>query len=276
MPLSNADYNFIRRLVLERSAIALDAGKSYLIEQRLEQVAWRQGLSSVGALIIELRALPSYHALHREVVEAMTTNETSFYRDHHPFEALRKNILPELISRRAAERTLSLWCAAASSGQEPYSVAMLIREHFPELATWTISFIATDLSREMIERSRAGIFSQTEIGRGLPPELRTRYFEQRGEQYQIRADLRAMIQFRELNLADAWAPLPQMDIIFVRNVLIYFTVEKKKEIFSRLRRQMKPDGYLFLGSTETTLNIDDAFERVQLDQSGCYRLAGSV
>jgi chemotaxis protein methyltransferase CheR len=151
---------------------------------------------------------------------------------------------------------------------------MLIREHFPELLTWTISFFATDPSREMVERSRAGIFSQTEISRGLPPALRTRYFEQRGEQYQIRADLRAMIQFRELNLAEAWAPMPQMDIIFVRNVLIYFTVEKKKEIFSRLRRQLKPDGYLFLGSAETTLNIDDAFERVQLDQSGCYRLTG--
>jgi chemotaxis protein methyltransferase CheR len=274
MPLNTADYDFIRRLVPDRSAIALDAGKSYLILQRLEQVAWRQGLSSVGALIIELRALPSDHALHRAVVEAMTTNETGFYHDHHPFEALRKNILPELISRRAAERTLNLWCAASSSGQEPYSVAMLIREHFPELLTWTISFFATDPSREMVEHSRAGIFSQTEISRGLPPALRTRYFEQRGEQYQIRADLRAMIQFRELNLAEAWAPMPQMDIIFVRNVLIYFTVEKKKEIFSRLRHQLKPDGYLFLGSAETTLNIDDAFERVQLDQSGCYRLTG--
>ncbi|MFN7945169.1 MAG: protein-glutamate O-methyltransferase CheR [Blastocatellia bacterium] len=272
MPLSSADCDYICRLVLERSAIALDLKKQYLIEQRLEQVAQRQKLSSVAALVTELRRLPSYHLLYREVVEAMTTNETSFFRDQHPFEALRKNLLPELISLRAATRTLNLWCAASSSGQEPYSLVMLIREHFPELAAWTVNFIATDLSREMLDRARAGIFTQTEIGRGLPPSLLQKYFDRQGEQYQIRADLRRQVQFRELNLAEPWQTMPPMDLILMRNVLIYFTVEKKREIFARLRRQLRPDGYLMLGSAETTLNIDPAFERVQFDQAACYRL----
>lgn len=273
MPLSSADCDYICRLVLERSAIALDLKKQYLIEQRLEQVAQRQKLSSVTALVTELRRLPSYHLLYREVVEAMTTNETSFFRDQHPFEALRKNLLPELISLRATTRTLNLWCAASSSGQEPYSLVMLIREHFPELAAWTVNFIATDLSREMLDRARAGIFTQTEIGRGLPPSLLQKYFDRQGEQYQIRADLRRQVQFRELNLAEPWQTMPPMDLILMRNVLIYFTVEKKREIFARLRRQLRPDGYLILGSAETTLNIDPAFERVQFDQAACYRLS---
>jgi chemotaxis protein methyltransferase CheR len=231
----------------------------------------QEGFASFEELVAQLRAHP-FNGLHWKVVEAMTTNETSFFRDVHPFEALKKVILPEFLTKRASERKLHLWCAASSSGQEPYTVAMLLREYFPMLANWTIQFVASDISNEMVARSREGRYSQLEVNRGLPATLLVKYFQKQGMEWQIKEELRRMIEFHQVNLAEAWPSWPPMDIILMRNVMIYFDVETKKTILSKIRRLLRPDGYLFLGGAETTMNLDDAFERVQFDKSGCYRL----
>lgn len=269
--LSKTDFEFVKNLVLKHAAIVLETGKEYLVESRLAPLARQEGLASFEELIARMRAQPS-NGLHWKVVEAMTTNETSFFRDIHPFDALKKSVLPDLLTKRASERKLNIWCAASSSGQEPYTVAMVLREHFPTLANWTIRFIASDISNEMVTRSREGRYSQLEVNRGLPATLLVKYFQKQGTEWQIKDDLRRMIEFQQVNLAEAWPSWPPMDIVLMRNVMIYFNVETKKTILGKIRRLLRPDGYLFLGGAETTMNLDDAFERVQLDKSGCYRL----
>lgn len=271
MPLNNADFEYVAKLVRDRSAIVLEAGKEYLVESRLLPLARNEGCGSVGDLVARLRA-PLANGLHQKVVEAMTTNETSFFRDLHPFEVLKKTLLPELVANRGNERKLNLWCSASSSGQEPYSVALLLREYFPFLANWTVSFVATDLSREMIERARVGRYSQLEVNRGMPAPLLVKYFQRQGVEWQLKEELRKTVEFRQMNLVEAWSALPEMDIIFMRNVLIYFDVPTKKAILAKVRRLLRPDGYLFLGAAETTLNLDDGFERMQFDKASCYRL----
>ena len=271
MTLSVPEFNYVRRLVLEQSAIVLEEDKGYLVESRLLTLARREGFASLDLLVQKLQAEP-VGGLHRQAVEAMTTNETSFFRDFNPFEALKKFIVPDLIGRRAAERALVFWCAACSSGQEPYSLAMLIRENFPQLASWRIGILATDLSTDVLARAREGRYSQLEVNRGLPASLLVEYFQKRGCDWFIRDDIRNMVDYRVLNLASAWPLLPPMDVIMIRNVLIYFGMEAKKEILAKVRRVLKPDGYFFLGAAETTFSIDDSFERVQFDRATCYRL----
>jgi chemotaxis protein methyltransferase CheR len=209
------------------------------------------------------------------VVELMTTNETWFFRDLRPFEVLRSSILPELLTRRSDERRLHIWSAACSSGQEPYTMAMIISEHFPQLASWNVRIIATDLSTEILDRARAGRYSQLEVNRGMPAALLVKYFRKVGNEWHISDAIRRQVEFRELNLVEAWLVLPLMDLVFLRNVLIYFDVETKKSIFGRVRRLLRPDGYLMLGGAETTLNIDDAFERTAFDRAGAYQLRTS-
>lgn len=271
MSINNRDFDYIRKLVRDRSAIVLEKGKEYLVESRLNAVVRQHEHKSLESFIEELRTKP-FGELHRRAVEAMTTNETTFFRDIHPFEALRQSVLPDLIARRAKERQLNIWSAACSSGQEAYSIAMLLREHFPQLATWRVRIIASDLSAEMLARTRAGRYNQTEVNRGLPPPLLTKYFRRQGVEWEITNDLRQMIELHEMNLADSWPTLPAMDIIFIRNVLIYFDVEVKKTILGKTRQLLRADGYLFLGGAETTLNLDDAFDRADFDKAGCYRL----
>jgi chemotaxis protein methyltransferase CheR len=274
MSITPAEFDFVRRLVYERAAIVLEPGKEYLAESRLLPVARESGLASLRELIGRLQA-ERPNSLHQKVVEAMTTNETYFFRDVHPFEALRASVVPELLAKRAAERRLHIWCAASSSGQEPYSIAMLLREHFPDLSSWSLRVLASDISQEMLARAREGCYSQLEVNRGLPAPLLVKYFERHGTSWRIKADLRRMIEFRAINLASSFHDLPQMDIVFLRNVLIYFDMETKKAILGKVRRLMRPDGYLFLGGAESTINLDASFERVPLEKSGCYRLRGS-
>jgi chemotaxis protein methyltransferase CheR len=231
-------------------------------------------LNSISALVAQLRKRPQ-NGLHMRVVEAMTTNETSFFRDVAPFEGLRLHALPDLIARRASERRLRIWCGAASSGQEPYSLAMLMLEHFPALATWDVKIIATDLSQEILQRAKTGRYSQLEVNRGLPAPMLIKYFERAGLEWQIKDSVRKLVQFEELNLIRPWKGLPSCDFVFMRNVLIYFDVPTKKDILGKIRKVMRPDGYLFLGSAETTMNIDSNFNRVQLGKSSCYSIAGA-
>jgi chemotaxis protein methyltransferase CheR len=267
------DFEFVCRLVRDRSAIVLEPGKEYLVEGRLTPVARQLGLGSVSGLVGRLRTAPD-NGLTARVVEAMATTETSFFRDHHPFETLRTAVLPELIRRRAGERRLDVWCAACSTGQEPYSFALLLREHFPDLAGWRVNVLATDLSGEVLGRARAGRYTQLEVNRGLPAALLARYFRQHGTGWELAADVRKAVEFRELNLAKPWPVLPRMDLIFLRNVMIYFDPETKKAILGRAARQLRPGGYLILGGAETTLNLDDSFRRVEHLKGGFYQQVG--
>jgi chemotaxis protein methyltransferase CheR len=268
----NFDFEFIRDIVRRGSAIVLEPSKDYLVEARLGPLARTEGFASITALIARLRA-EGDGPLRRKVIDAMTTNETLFFRDQTPFEVLRQKLLPEILAKRSAKRELRIWSAACSSGQEPYTIAMLLRESFPQLTSWKIEILATDLSSTMLAKARQGLYGRLEVNRGLPTALLAKYFAPVGLDYQIRDELRAMITFREMNLAESWPGLGTFDIVFLRNVLIYFDVPTKKSILSRARQQLAPDGYLFLGAAETTLNLDDRFERVPFERSGCYRVA---
>ena len=271
MAIATTDMSYVRELILERSAIVIDAEKEYLVQSRLEPVAKEAGLGSLEELVAKLQGTP-YGPLHKKVVEAMTTNETSFFRDTAPFEALKSQVLPDLIAKRASQKNLNIWCGASSSGQEPYTIAMVIREYFPDLANWNIQFYATDISTEMLEKCREGKYSQLEVNRGLPAQLLVKYFTKKGLGWQISEDLRNLIKFQEMNLSGSWPPFPKFDIIFIRNVLIYFDVETKKQILGKTRQLLNSDGYFFLGGAETTLNLDDAFQRVAVSGTSCYRL----
>ena len=269
--MTDVDFHAIRTLLLERSAIALDDGKQYLVESRLTPLVRRLKLNSIGELIAQLR-VPSGNGLERQIVEAMVTTETSFFRDHRPFEDLRQTILPCLIDKRRSERTLNIWCAASSTGQEPYSVAILLREHFPELAGWKVGLLASDLSREALARSRLGRFKQIEVNRGLPAALLVKYFVQDRTEWELRSDVRDQVEFLEFNLAGPWPKLPPMDLVLLRNVMIYFNSETKKNILARLARVLRPDGYLLLGGAETTFSLSDSYQRVAATGSTFYQL----
>jgi len=269
--MTEQDFDVVRRLLLDRSAIVLEAGKEYLVETRLAPIARQHQLGSVSELIARLRSRPD-NGLHRQVIEAMVTTESSFFRDHHPFETLRDVVIPDLIERRRGQRRLHVWCAASSTGQEPYSIALLLREQFPQLGGWTIKLLASDLSRQVLEKARR--YNQIEVNRGLPATLLVKYFEQHGTTWQLKPAIRGMVDFQEINLAQTWPALPPMDLIMVRNVMIYFDVETKKSILGKLARVLRPDGYLLLGGAETTFSLSDGYRRVEPLKSGFYQLVG--
>jgi chemotaxis protein methyltransferase CheR len=271
--MTDQDFDAIRKLLQEHSAIVLEPGKQYLVESRLAPLMQQRNLSSIAELIAQLRRQPD-NGLQRQIVEAMVTTESLFFRDHHPFEALRTTVLPRLLGRRRDERSLRIWCAASSTGQEPYSVALLLQEHFPQLAGWKVSLLASDISREVLARARAGRYKQIEVNRGLPATLLVKYFEQHGTDWQLKPAIRNMVEFQEINLAKAWPVLPPMDLVLIRNVMIYFDVDTKKTILGKLARLLRPDGYLLLGGSETTFNLDDSYRRVEPLKAGIYQLAG--
>ena len=270
LELTPADFDLIRKLVRARSAIVLEEDKHYLIETRLQMLAKTEGFPSVNHLMAEVRAEKA--GVHASVVEAMTTNETSFFRDLQPFEALRKFVLPELLARREKERRLQIWCAACSTGQEPYSIAMLLADHRPGLRDWQVQIRASDLAVSVLDRARRGVFSQLEVNRGLPAPMLCKYFQKQGAQWLVKDELRSLVEFFQMNLIAPWPALPAMDVIFLRNVLIYFDVSTKQQILARVRKLLRPDGFLFLGGAETTMNLDESFERIAYERSGCYRL----
>ena len=271
MTLTTADFDYIRDVVRRHSAIVLEPGKEYLVESRLVPLARKEGEQSIASLVTRMRAERT-GALAGRVVDAMTTNETSFFRDNHPFDAMQRHVLPELVQARAAERRLSIWCGASSSGQEPYSLTMLLKDVLAAQPGWSASLLATDISTEMLDRTRAGVYSQLEVNRGLPVAMLVRHFDKVGTQWQVKPELRAMVKTRLVNLAVPFPPLGTFDVVFLRNVLIYFDAATKRAVLQRVRQVLRPDGYLFLGGAETTLGIDDAFDRVVLDRATAYRL----
>jgi chemotaxis protein methyltransferase CheR len=263
------EYEYLRKLLRDQSGLDLSADKQYLIESRLLPLARKAGLGSIAELVQKLQGFGS-GALVTSVVEAMTTNETFFFRDKIPFDLFRDTIMPELLKARAARKSLRIWCAAGSTGQEPYSLAMCLKEMGAALTGWRVEILATDLSQEVLEKARSGLYSQFEVQRGLPIQLLVKYFKQSGETWQINPELRAMVQHRQFNLLSDFAQLGTFDVIFCRNVLIYFDQDTKAGIFNRLARQIEPDGFLVLGAAETVVGLTDAFRPVA-DRRGLYK-----
>jgi chemotaxis protein methyltransferase CheR len=262
------DYEFLRKFLKERSGLDLSPDKQYLVESRLIPLARRAGLPGIAEIVQKIKS--ASEPLISDVVEAMTTNETFFFRDKIPFENLRETILPMMLQARASRRALRIWCAASSTGQEPYSIAMCLKEISSALAGWRIEILATDLSQGVLEKSKAGIFSQFEVQRGLPIQMLVKHFTQVGELWQLNADIRAMVQHRQLNLLQDFSHLGTFDVIFCRNVLIYFDQDAKAGIFDRLARVIEPDGVLTLGAAESVVGISDAFKPFP-ERRGLYR-----
>ena len=255
------EFDYLRRLLKERSGLVLSADKQYLVESRLLPLARKAGLAGLSGLVQSLKG-PKVERLAIEVVEAMTTNESFFFRDKLPFEQFRNVIMPALLAARAAQRRIRIWCAAAATGQEPYSLAMCLKELGPAIAGWRIDILATDLSTEVLEKARAGIYSQFEVQRGLPIALLLKYFTKVGETWQILPELRAMVQYRPLNLLQDFSRLGIFDVVFCRNVLIYFDQPTKVDVLDRLARITERDGYLVLGAAETVVGLTDSFKPV--------------
>jgi chemotaxis protein methyltransferase CheR len=262
------DFEYLRRFLRERSGLRLAADKQYLAESRLLPVARVAGLPGVAELVQRLRHAPS-EPLAAAVVEAMTTNESFFFRDKTPFEQFRDTIIPELTAARLSRRRIRIWCAASSSGQEPYSLAMALKEMGDRLFGWRIEIIATDISNEMLERARSGLYSQFEVQRGLPIALLLKYFTKVGESWQIAPAIRAMVQFRPLNLIGEFSQLGVFDVVFCRNVLLYFEQNLKSRVLERIAQVMQRDGYLVLGAAETVVGLTTAFKPV-VDRRGLY------
>ena len=267
------DYEFLRKLLKDHSGLDLSSDKQYLLESRLLPLARKSGMRDVSDLVQKLKGGSSPFVA--QVVEAMTTNETFFFRDKTPFDHFRDVIMPELLKARAGRRSVRIWCAAGSTGQEPYSIAMCLKEMGLALNGWRVEVLATDLSQEVLEKSKTGLYSQFEVQRGLPIQLLVKYFKQTGELWQINADLRAMVQHRQLNLLHDFSRLGIFDVIFCRNVLIYFDQETKINIFNRLAKAIEPDGFLMLGAAETLVGLMDAFKPVT-ERRGLYRPTGAM
>src|SRR5436305_8895199 len=260
-------------MLRDHSGLDLSGDKQYLIESRLLPLLRKAGLLGIGELVQKLKGGSA--SLTTQVVEAMTTNETFFFRDKIPFDHFRGTIMPDLLRARAGRKSVRIWCAAGSTGQEPYSLAMCLKEMSASLAGWRVEIIATDLSQEVLEKSKSGVYSQFEVQRGLPIQLLVKYFKQNGELWQIGPELRAMVQHRQLNLLHDFSQLGSFDVIFCRNVLIYFDQETKINIFGRLAKVMEPDGFLVLGAAETVVGLTDVFKPLA-ERRGLYRPSGTA
>ncbi len=266
------DYEYLRKLLKDRSGLDLSADKQYLIESRLLPLSRKAGMASISELVQKMKSGSA--DITTQVVEAMTTNETFFFRDKVPFDHFRDSIMPEILQARASRKTLRIWCAAGSTGQEPYSLAMCLKEMGAALSGWRVEILATDLSQEVLEKSKAGIYSQFEVQRCLSIQMLVKYFKQTGELWQINADIRAMVQHRQLNLLHDFSQLGVFDVIFCRNVLIYFDQDTKINIFNRLAKATEPDGFLVLGAAETVVGLTDVFKPYP-ERRGLYQPSGA-
>lgn len=266
MKLSQPDFQYIKKLAYGSGGLVFEENKAYLIESRLGPLAKKLGCADLGQLIGKVRT--GRPTLQRQVLEALTIHETYFFRDSKPFEAMKKHIFPRF-QTSSSNKQLNIWCAACSSGQEPYTVAMILRELF-NLSQWNIKIIATDISENILAKAKRGIYSQLEVGRGLPPAYQNKYFTHCEEGWQVKDVLKQMIEFRQVNLVGNWSMLPSMDLILMRNVLIYFDNETKKTIFNKIKKTLKPAGYLFLGSSESPVFLDTTFEANDVENAVCY------
>jgi chemotaxis protein methyltransferase CheR len=266
--VSELNYRFLKDYLYRESGIVLEAGKEYLIESRLGPLVKRHGLQNLNELCLVLQKKHHVH-LNREVVEAMTTNETMFFRDTALWDELRKTVLPEMIERNKAERRLRFWSAASSSGQEAHSLAIALLEL--GMGSWDIQILGTDLSTQMVERARQGVYSHLEVNRGMPTNLLVKYFVRDGLQWRVGNEARRYVRFQQFDLRQKPATFGPFDIVFCRNVLIYFDLETKRRILQEFRCTISPGGYLVLGGAETTLNLDDSFKRRPIARASFYQ-----
>ncbi|MFT5285353.1 MAG: chemotaxis protein methyltransferase CheR [Planctomycetota bacterium] len=269
MKIKTEEFDVIRKLVYERAGILLEAGKEYLVESRMRGLLRNQAIESVEVLVESLKR--GVFETEELVVDALTTNETSFFRDGSPWELLRNKIIPEMIERNKATRKLDIWCAASSSGQEPLTLAILLCEDFPELASWHVKITATDISEDMLTRCKTGLYSQLEVSRGLPAELLVRYFDKSGVKWQVGKQLSDMIGYHRLNLTESLPMMRPRDLVMIRNVLIYFDNETKCDILTRISRVMQKRGFLMLGTAETARDVP--FERQSFEKITYYEVA---
>jgi chemotaxis protein methyltransferase CheR len=259
--MTPAEFDFLKTFLKTRSGLVLSNDKQYLVESRLLPIARSSKLETLSAVIQQLKR-GGNRALETDVVEAMTTNESFFFRDKTPFDHFKDTMLPALLQSRSARKQLKIWCAAASTGQEPYSLAICLKEEAAKMSGWRTQILGTDLSQEVLEKAKTGLYSQFEVQRGLPIQMLLKYFEQKGDMWQINAGMRAMVEWKKLNLLENFNHLGEFDIIFCRNVLIYFDQATKSEILARLAKSMPDDGYLVLGAAETVVGLTDAFKPV--------------
>ncbi|QDT37819.1 CheR family methyltransferase [Stratiformator vulcanicus] len=268
------DYRLLADFLRQSSGLILGEGREYLVSSRLNPLVRRFELIDVGCIVKRLAA--GDNAIGNAVIDAMTTNETLFFRDKTPFEELHRVLLPELVESRRAARKLRIWCAAGATGQEPYSIAMLLSEYFPEFRAWDIEIIATDIAAEPIARAKKGLYSQFEVQRGLPVEFRNKYFTHSEAGWQLIPAICNAVTWRQLNLLKPFDFLGRFDIIFCRNVLIYFDSETKRSVLNQICSQMSSDAYLYLGAAETALGVCDDLERRRDCRSALYTLAGAT
>lgn len=271
--MTSSEFEFMAKLLEARSGLMITPDKTYLLDSRLGPVARKFCLADVAAIVAKLRSGHD-EALARAVTEAMTTNESFFFRDKTPFEHFEKVMMPALLKARLQSRRIRIWCAAASTGQEPYSLAMILRERAAQLKDWTVEILATDLAGEVLSRAQQGLYSQFEVQRGLPVQMLVKYFKKEGDHFRIKDDVRAMVQFKQANLLEPFAGFGQFDIIFCRNVLIYFNQATKQTVLDRIAQVMAPDGFLCLGAAETVLGVTQTFGPVD-GARGVYAKAKS-
>lgn len=271
--MSPEDFELLSGIVKQRSGLVLTPEKVYLLESRLMPIARKRGMGELEELVAVIRK-SGEESLLKEVTDAMTTNESYFFRDTTPFELFENYTLPALIESRAAKKSLRIWCAAASTGQEPYSLAMVLKENEHKMKDWRIDIIATDISSEVLEKAKSGLYSQFEVQRGLPIQMLVKYFTQVGEMWQIDSALKAMVTYRHFNLLDEPSTLGSFDIVFCRNVLIYFDQDTKSKVLEKIAGLLPPDGSVYLGAAETVIGVSDQLTPVK-GKRGLYELAGS-
>jgi len=260
--MKTEDFDFLANLLKERSGLMLTPDKVYLLESRLTPLARKRGHDTLEALIQKLR-MQSDRALIRDVTEAMTTNESFFFRDNTPFDLFKNHVMPAMAKARAGQKRLRIWCAASSTGQEPYSLAILLRENWHQWRDWKVEIVGTDICTQVLEKAKSGTYSQFEVQRGLPIQLLIKYFSQEGDIWRLSDDIRQMVSFRPFNLLENFVGLGTFDVIYCRNVLIYFDQATKSAVLDRMAKALAADGTLFLGAAETVLGITDAFRPVK-------------
>lgn len=272
--MQDINFTFVCDLVKKKSGLVLSKDKLYLLESRLAPIARQENLADVDALISKIRST-SDAKLIGGVVEAMTTNESSFFRDTTPFETFKDHVMPHMLKNRSLMHKLRIWCAAASTGQEPYSLSMIMKENPASFGALSVEIMGTDISKQVLDKARAGVYTQFEVQRGMPMQLLVKYFSQEGQNWVLKPEIRGMVQYREFNLLDSFGLFGTWDIVFCRNVLIYFDQPTKTDILKRIAAQLAPDGFLFLGAAETPIGITEKFVPVK-GRRGLYQLTTAV
>ena len=267
------DFDIYKNLLKEKSGLVLTQDKAYLIESRLNPIAKKWGYDTLDAMTLAIQGVPDKNLI-IDIVEAMTTNETSFFRDSRPFDVFKQTVLTYMKDARTTKRKLRIWCAAASSGQEPYTLAMLLKEAAADFPGWSFEIYASDISHDILDQARQGKYSQFEVQRGLPIQLLMKYFTQDEDRWQINDEIRNMVKYDYFNLLDPMSRLGKFDIIFCRNVLIYFDEQTKGVVLDNMSRQIEQDGFLFLGGAETVLGITESFKPIP-DVRGLYATQNS-